>query len=75
MRVPGIGVVLETRNSEIRYRYLPLAEIASKNDLDNKLNSPDKQIFSNIRFSTHWLFEISRQSFLNIVADREVLWS
>ena len=74
MRVPGIGVVLEATNSEIRYRYLPLSETASKNDLDDKLDPADKAKFLNIRFSSHWLFEISRQSFLNIVADRGVLW-
>ncbi len=74
LSVPGIGVVLEAVNSEIRYRYLPLAEAASKYDLDNKLDPKDKEKFSNIRFSSHWLFEISRPSFLNIVANRGVLW-
>ena len=74
MSVPGIGVVLETANSEIRYRYLPLTKIISKYELENKLDSADKEKFSNIRFSSHWLFEISRQSFLNAIADRGVLW-
>jgi len=74
MRVPGIGVVLEIVGSKIRYRYLPLREAASKYELDDKLEPMDKERFSNIRFSSHWLFQISRQSFLNIVAERGVLW-
>jgi len=74
MSIPGIGVVLETTNSEIYYRYLPLTKMISKYELENKLDSTDKEKFSNIRFSSHWLFEISRRSFLNAVADRGVLW-
>jgi hypothetical protein len=74
MRVPGLGIVLETAGAEIQYRYLPLSEAASKYELDDKLAPTDKERFSNIRFSSHWLFEISRQSFLNIVADRKILW-
>lgn len=73
-RVPGLGVVLETTDSEIRYRYLPLTKIILKDDLENKLDSTAKKKFSNIRFSSHWLFEISRQGFLNAVADRGILW-
>lgn len=74
MSVPGIGVVLETVGSIIRYRFLPLKEPASKYELDDKMEPADKEKFSNIRFSSHWLFEISRESFLNIVAGRSVLW-
>ena len=74
MSIPGIGVVLETTNLEIHYRYLPLIEIISKSELENKLDSTDKEKFSNIRFSSYWLFEISRRSFLNAVADRGVFW-
>lgn len=74
MEVPGIGVVLETSNAEIHYRYLPLAETISKDELDRKLDPLDKKKLSNIRFSSHWLFEISRQSFLKAVGDRGVLW-
>jgi hypothetical protein len=74
MSIPGIGVVLETANSEVRYRYLPLTRMISRCELENKLDSTDKEKFSNRRFSSYWLFEISRQSFLNAVADRGVLW-
>ena len=74
MKVPGIGVVLETTNTEIHYRYLPLTKTISKDELDDKLDPTDKKKLSNIRFSSHWLFEISRQSFLSAVADRGVLW-
>ena len=74
MHIPGIGVVLETASSEILYRYLPLTKTITKHELENGLDPTDKKKFSNIRFSSHWLFEISRQSYLNAVADRGVLW-
>jgi hypothetical protein len=74
MHVPAIGVVLETKNTEIHYRYLPLSKTISKYELDNKFDQTDKMKLSHIRFSSHWLFEISRQSFLNAVADRGILW-
>jgi hypothetical protein len=73
-RVPGIGVVLEAAGAEIRYRYLPLREAASKDILNAKLQPVDKEKLSNIRFSSHWLFEISRQSFWGIMADHSVIW-
>jgi hypothetical protein len=74
MEVPGIGVVLETKETYIYYRYLPFTMAISKSELDSKFNQRDKIKFSNIRFSSHWLFEISRESFLNVVADRKILW-
>lgn len=74
MKVPGIGVVLKITNSEIHYRYLPLTGTISKGELDDKLDPTDKRKLANIRFSSHWLFEISRQSFLDVVADRGVIW-
>jgi len=74
MSIPGVGVVLVTTNSEIHYRYLSLTKMISKYELESKLDSTDKDKFSNIRFSSHWLFEISRRSFLNAVADRGVFW-
>jgi len=74
MCVPGIGVVLATNNSEIRYRFLPLTRKIPKSELETKLHPTDKKKFSNIRFSSHWLFEISRQSFVKAVADQGVLW-
>lgn len=74
MRVPGIGIVVGTETSKIHYRYLPLTETISKHELDMKLESKDKMKLANIRFSSHWLFEISRQSFLNALGDRRILW-
>jgi len=74
MKVPGIGVVLEATKTEIHYRYLPLTTTISRDELDRKFDPTDKKKLSNIRFSSHWLFEISRQSFSNAVADRQVLW-
>jgi hypothetical protein len=74
MKVPGIGVVLETTNTDIHYRFLPLTNTISRDELDRKFDPTDKKKLSNIRFSSHWLFDISRQSFLKAVADRGVHW-
>ena len=74
MSVPGIGVVLETKSTEIHYRYLPLSRSISKYDLDNNFDSEGKKKFSNIRFSSHWLFEITRQSLVGALGDRAVVW-
>jgi len=74
MEVPGVGVVLKTTSNEIFYRFLPLTRPISKYELDDKLDPTDKDKLSLIRFSSHWLFEISKQSFLDAVGDRDVLW-
>ncbi len=74
MCVPGIGVVLHTNETEVHYRYLPLTKAISKNELDINLDPLDKKNFSNIRFSTFWLFEISKDSFSRSIGDRSVLW-
>lgn len=74
MRVPGIGIVVGTETSQINYRYLPLTETISKHELDLKLEPKDKRKLSNIRFSSHWLFQISKRTFLNVLGGRGILW-
>lgn len=73
MCAPGIGVVLDTTETEIYYRYLPFTKPISKDELDINFELVDKKKLSNIRFSTYWLFEISRHSFLATIGDRRVL--
>jgi hypothetical protein len=74
MSVPGVGIVLQTNSREIHYRFLPLIKSISKDELDNYLDPSDKKKFSNIRFSSYWLFEISRDSFLRSVKDHNIFW-
>lgn len=74
MQTPGIGIVLFTEDYAIRYRYLPFSQSISKTTVENELQPADAQKFANRRFSSHWLFEISRDSFVRVVADRTIMW-
>ena len=74
MRVPGIGIVLAKNDTEINYRYLPLSRPIYKTEIDVKFEGDDKKKFDNRRFSSHWLFEISKNSFLNALSDRIIVW-
>jgi hypothetical protein len=74
MSVPGVGIVLQINNREIHYRFLPLTKPISKDELDDYLDLTDKKKFSNIRFSSYWFFEISRDSFLRSVKDHNIFW-
>jgi len=42
--------------------------------MDAAFETNDKGKFSNIRFDSHWLFEISRKSFADTVANQEIDW-
>lgn len=68
MQIPGIGVVLSTDSEWVRYRYLPFIEPIPKSRIDAAFDPIDLDKFKNIRFSSHWLFEISRNSFSGTVA-------
>jgi hypothetical protein len=74
MEIPGVGIVLQTDNEWIKYRYLPLKEAISKEKLDQSFESADAEKFRNIRFSSHWLFEISQLSFSRTVAAQVIAW-
>jgi len=74
MQIPGIGIVLSTDRQWIKYRWLPFKEAIPKSRIDKAFEPTDLVKFDNIRFSSHWLFEISRLSFSGTIANQEVDW-
>jgi hypothetical protein len=74
MQVPGIGVVLSTDIERIEYRWLPFEEAIPKSRIDSAFEPSDLAKFGNIRFSSHWLFEISQPSFSGTIANRGIDW-
>ncbi len=74
MQIPGIGVVLTTDSQWVRYRYLPFTAPIQKSRIDAAFDPGDLEKFKNIRFSSHWLFEISRMSFSGTVASQQLDW-
>ncbi len=74
MQIPGIGVVLSTDRRWVRYRYLPFAVAIPKSRIDAAFDPTDLDKFKNIRFSSYWLFEISRSSFSGTVANQQIDW-
>ena len=74
MQIPGVGVVLSTDNEWVRYRYLPFTVPIPKSRIDAAFDPIDLDKFRNIRFSSHWLFEITRISFANTIANQQVDW-
>ena len=74
MRVPGIGIILDVKDIVIEYRYLPLSKAISKDTIDQEFEPNDAKKFKNIRFSTHWLFEISKESFVRLIDNRVIKW-
>ena len=74
MQVPGVGIVIETKSTSIHYRYLPFSKPISKDEIDANFDDDDKERFKLIRFSSHWLFEISRNSFTKTIGKRSIAW-
>jgi len=74
MLAPGVGVVLGKDDETVRYRYLPLSSPISKDDIEGGFQTNDVKKFRNRRFSAFWLFEISRESFVNAIDQRRVNW-
>ena len=60
--VPGIGVVLGIDQESISYRWIPTRQPIPKSQIDAAFEPNDRNKFKNIRFDTHWLFEISLKS-------------
>jgi hypothetical protein len=75
MEAPGVGVVLSKDLENIRYRWIPFSNPVPKHLLDRHFEPEDAKKFGNIRFSSHWLFEISHQSFSKALGDRPVAWA
>jgi hypothetical protein len=74
MAVPGIGVVLGKDKLTVQYRYLPFDMQILKSELNNRFEPKDVKKLNNIRFSSHWLFEISKTSFLNVTRGARIKW-
>jgi hypothetical protein len=74
MEVPGIGIIIDVNNIMIEYRFLPLSKTISKSIIDKKFEPNDAEKFKNIRFSSHWLFEISKESFRRVMDNRNIKW-
>jgi hypothetical protein len=74
MQIAGLGVVLSTDSNWVRYRWLPFKDAIPKSRIDAGFEPTDLQKFSNIRFSSHWLFAISLKSFSDTVANQEIDW-
>ena len=71
---PGIGVILSKDKEAIYYRYLPLSRPIARYNIEDAFNDEDRQKLSNIRFKSHWLFEITRDSFCNTIKNVSVNW-
>ncbi|HEY6253255.1 MAG TPA: hypothetical protein VI685_25140 [Candidatus Angelobacter sp.] len=74
MQIAGIGVVLSTDSTWVKYRWLPFKDAIPKSRIDAGFEPIDLQKFGNIRFSSHWFFQISLKSFSDTVADQEIDW-
>lgn len=73
-QISGIGVVLGLDDNLITYRWLPFQQAIPKSHIDKAFEPADRQKFENIRFSSHWLFEISRKSLSDTIADHTIDW-
>lgn len=73
-QAPGIGVVLDTDQKKVTYRYLPLTQSVSKTMIEEKFQAKDGTKFKNRRFTGFWLFEISRESFIDVLGDQMIAW-
>jgi hypothetical protein len=74
MSVPGIGIVLTKTKDYIFYRYLPFASPISKDHIDKTFTDEDRGKFTNIKFNTYWLFDISNESFRNATMGLIIDW-
>ena len=74
MSVPGIGIVLTKTKDSIFYRYLPFSSPISKDHLDKTFTDEDRGKFTNIKFNTYWLFDISHESFSNAIRGSIIDW-
>ena len=67
MQVPGIGVVAEVDDETVRYRYVLLPRPIPKKRIEECFAAEDLKKYRNRKFSTFWLFEISKESFTRTV--------
>jgi len=74
MQAPGFGVATRIDKTVIEYRYLPFTEPIYKSNLEQAFRPEDLDKFKNRRFSTFWLFEISRESFAAAIGQTTIAW-
>jgi len=74
MSVTGIGIVLTRTKESIFYRYLPFTSPIPKDQIDKVFTDEDRIKFTNIRFNTYWLFDISHESFRNATRGLIINW-
>ena len=74
MNAPGIGIVLTKTKDFIFYRYLPFTSPISKDQIDKTFTDEDRKKFTNIKFNTYWIFDISHESFRNATRGLLIDW-
>lgn len=76
MSAPGIGIVLRPDRSEnaIYHRYLPFDKPVSMDELKSRFQPIDVANFDLRRFSTFWIFEVQRASFVSAISGFGLLW-
>lgn len=74
MSIPGVGIVVAKDEEAVHYRYLPLSHPISKDRIDSTFTENDKAKFSNIRFDSFWMFEISAESFRACLGETPITW-
>ncbi len=74
MKIPGIGVVLNTDGESVKYRWLPFKEPIAESSIHKAFTAPDQEKFGNRRFTSHQLFEISPKSFSGTVVNQQIDW-
>ncbi|GEM_PF-1644258 len=74
--IPGIAIVIsaDKSNNAIYYRYLPLEQPVTLDDINKCLLPIDKAKFDNRRFSTFWIFKIDRTSFSCVIKGHDINW-
>jgi hypothetical protein len=70
--VPGMGLVTRVDQESVEYRWVPFIVPISRKAINKTFEADDSRKLrgANIRFSSQWIIEISRQSFSKAVGPR-----
>jgi len=74
-QVPGIGVAIRANPQLIEYRWIPFAQSIPRTSIANTFAPDDQEKMRQLRFNVRRAFEISRQSFVQTVANRPLAGS
>ena len=76
METPGIGIVLriDEHANAIFYRYLQLGNPISMEYIQNHFEAADREKFDLRRFSTFWIFEVTKNSFKSAMSKTTIVW-